>query len=141
MFTSPEMTMIRFALLFLLPGLAIAGTSRPISPAEFEAIAEGHTLHFTYEGRYFGAESFYPKRQTIWRHADGSCQRGIWTAEKPQEPGGIFCFAYEGGTTPCWTAEMRGQTLVVTSLDTGGELSVSTINRQPLECRQSTPTS
>jgi hypothetical protein len=75
-----------------------AGAQSPVTPEAFEAMSEGRTLHFTLDGLPFGSEQYFPGRRSLWRFADGTCDRGGWWAE-----GERICFAYDGHPEPqCW---------------------------------------
>ncbi|MBP7242023.1 hypothetical protein, partial [Amaricoccus sp.] len=85
--------------------LALAGTMAAaaaaetvVAPGDFEAMAEGRTLHFSLDGAPYGSEQFFPGRRTLWRFAADACQRGAWRAD-----GDRICFAYEGTEGAiCW---------------------------------------
>jgi len=69
-----------------------------ISPDAFEKLSTGKTLHFSLDGKPFGAEEFFEGRRSKWRFQDGTCEDGEWFAEND-----LICFNYEGGLeTQCW---------------------------------------
>ncbi|MBM2574832.1 hypothetical protein JQC91_00815 [Jannaschia sp. Os4] len=85
---------------------APAWAERPVSPAEFEQMVTGRTLHFDRYGAPFGSEQYFDDKRVIWAFEDGQCQRGIWF----ENAGGDICFVYDGDPTPqCWSfLEMPG---------------------------------
>lgn len=111
------------AALLLVAGPALAG--QPVSPSEFRAYAEGHTLYFERDGQPFGAEEFKPGGETLWRYNDGSCLRGAW---RPH--GGQLCFYYgQGREVLCWRLLRDEKGLMVRLLgdgeDAGMELRIT----------------
>lgn len=82
-----------------LAGPAVSG---PLGPAEFERLAEGHTLHFvTRDGAPFGAEQYFPGRRSLWQYPDGTCAEGKWWPEDRD-----ICFSYgPGAERECWSFE------------------------------------
>jgi hypothetical protein len=90
--------MFRPALIVALVVAVQARAEGPVSPQAFEAMSVGRTLHFTLEGKPFGAEQYVPGRRSLWRFADGTCEAGSWRAE-----GERICFTYERDPEPqCW---------------------------------------
>ena len=67
---------MRLALLALLLAAPAPAAGDAMPPAAFEALAEGHMLHFTLDGAPFGAEQYFPGRRSLWRFADGTCAAG-----------------------------------------------------------------
>lgn len=111
---------------------ALAETVVP--PAAFEALATGRTLHFTLNGRPFGAEQFFPGRRSLWRYADATCEPGIWAAE-----GAAICFDYGTGDGPiCWhfveTAQGYAARLLEDDRPAGLQLELDRISDDPLPC-------
>jgi len=127
--------MIRRASLGLLLLLAApAAAQEVLTPGEFEALAEGRTLHFTYEGLPYGDEQYLPGRRSLWRYADGSCAEGVWWGEAER-----ICFRY--ATDPeaqCWRFLPRPGGLaaerVVGDTGTGFVVEMSHMDGTPLPC-------
>ena len=118
------------ALLFAAPATA----GEPMTAGDFEELAEGHVLRFSYEGAPFGAEQYFPGRRSLWQYADGTCAAGIWWAEA----GGV-CFRYDGRPdTQCWRFEHRpggfAAELVEGGAGTGFVLELSGRDATPLPC-------
>jgi hypothetical protein len=112
------------------PALAEA----PVSPDDFEALAEGRTLHFALDGAPFGAEQFLPGRRTVWRFADAPCEPGRWRAE-----GEAICFDYATQPDPiCWRLLRDGDgfaaSLIENGVETGFRLELERISPDPLSC-------
>ncbi len=121
-------------LLFALALAAPAAAQGPMTPEAFEALAEGHVLHFSRDGRSFGAEQYFPGRRSLWRYADGTCAEGVWWAEA----GGV-CFRYqERSDTQCWRflddAGGLAAELVEDGAGTGFVLELSSRDETPLPC-------
>ncbi len=86
-----------------------------VPPAAFEALAEGHTLHFTLDGAPFGAEQYFPGRRTLWRYADGLCAEGRWWGS-----GDSVCFAYDDVEgAQCWRFTRAGSGLAADLVEGG----------------------
>ena len=122
----------RLALLVLAAGSAAAQTT--MTPGEFEALAEGRTLHFTYRQAPYGAEQFLAGRRSVWRYADGSCVVGRWWDE-----GDAICFSYEADPTPqCWRFLPRpggvAAELVEGGAGTGFVVEMERTDEAPLPC-------
>ncbi|MGF1446740.1 MAG: hypothetical protein ACFBRM_11160 [Pikeienuella sp.] len=107
-----------------------------VSPSAFRAFSEGHTLYFSADGGYFGAESYGADRQAVWQYGLGSCIRGTWRPHGAQ-----ICFTYEGGTGElCWRVfrDEAGMFARLVSVDGGEsdgfELRVIRRDRRPLSC-------
>jgi hypothetical protein len=120
------------ALAALLAPLPAAAQTLP--PREFEALAEGHTLHFTLGGAPFGAEQYFAGRRSLWRFADGTCETGRWWEE-----GDRVCFSYgDGAEVQCWLFRHRpsgfAASLVEEGAETGFVLELSHSDRTPLDC-------
>jgi hypothetical protein len=120
------------ALAALLAPLAAA--AQTVAPREFEALAEGHTLHFTLGGAPFGAEQYFAGRRSLWRFADGSCEAGRWWEE-----GDRVCFRYDAGAeVQCWLFRREAggfaASLVENGAETGFVLELSHSDRAPLDC-------
>lgn len=112
-------------ILLAAPALAPALAEEPVSPSEFRAFAEGHTLYFERDGEPFGSEAFEPGGQTLWRYRDGSCLAGVWRPHGAQ-----VCFYYgEGIDVLCWRLLRDEQGLIVRLLgdseDAGMELRIT----------------
>ena len=123
---------LRPAILALL--LAAPAAGEPMTADAFQALAEGHVLHFTYQGAPFGAEQYFPGRRSLWRYADGTCAAGVWWPEA----GGI-CFRYEmRGDTQCWRFDDRpdgfAAELVEGGAGTGFVLELNRRDDAPLPC-------
>jgi hypothetical protein len=128
--------MPRAAVLALALGLGAAARAETVvPPAEFEAMAEGRTLHFSFLGAAFGAEQFLPGRRTIWRFADASCDAGRWRPE-----GEAICFTYETLEGPiCWRFLDLGGARYAAELLEGGRpadfrLELERIDADPVPC-------
>ena len=82
----------------------VAANDRIVSADEFQAMSEGYTLHFEQFGSYYGAEQYYPGRQSTWKYSDGTCTEGEWTTSGPN-----ICFAYRDQFgVQCWIFSERG---------------------------------
>ena len=129
--------MIRLAPLALaLLAPVPAPAQSPMTPGEYEALAEGRTLHYTLQGRPFGAEQYFPGRRSIWRFNTGICTSGEWHAE-----GDNICFTY-GSDAPaiCWRFQRSGDRVSAalmpsaTDPDPDFRLDLSHIDDEPLPC-------
>lgn len=106
-----------------------------LTPDAFQALAEGHTLHFSRAGQSFGAEQYFPGRRALWRFSDGTCQEGRWYGQ-----GDLICFDYglEGEAPKCW--HFRGQgdgfeaVLTENGVDTDFVLSLERSDETRLDC-------
>ncbi len=110
---------------------AASARAEPVSPGEFEALAEGMTLHFGLDGIPFGAEQFFAGRRSLWQFADGTCQEGRWWDE-----GGLICFAYPPEPAElCWRLTRENGRLFAENMTQGG-LRLEMIRRDeiPLPC-------
>lgn len=97
--------------------------------AEFAAFAEGWTLRFSQDGRPFGAETYLPDREVIWRPEGGACARGVWG-----EVGGRICFFYHAESA-CWLVFRDAAGVIARSADgSGTEVRVEGRDRRPLAC-------
>lgn len=103
----------------------------PVSPGEFEALAEGMTLHFGLDGIPFGAEQFFAGRRSLWQFADGTCQVGRWWDED-----GLICFAYPPEPTElCWRLTRENGRLFAENAAPGGlRLEMTRRDEIPLPC-------
>ncbi len=123
---------IRSLVLFLATAGA-AGAAGPLSPEAFEALAQGHTLHFSLNGAPFGAEQYFAGRRSLWRFEDGSCEAGTWWAEGDQ-----VCFHYGEGAPQCWRFRPGGggyeAALVEDGAETGFVLRMDGRDEVPLDC-------
>jgi hypothetical protein len=124
----------------LCAALLALGLAPPVAAAEamspdgFEAVAQGHVLHFTLRGAPFGAEQYFPGRRSLWRYADGTCATGSWWGE-----GDRVCFRYDERTdTQCWRFLDRpgglAAELVEGGAGTGFVLELSRRDETPLAC-------
>ena len=114
-----------------LPSAPPHARAEPVSPGEFEALAEGMTLHFGLDGIPFGAEQFFAGRRSLWQFADGTCQEGRWWDE-----GGLICFAYPPEPAElCWRLTRENGRLFAENMTQGG-LRLEMIRRDeiPLPC-------
>lgn len=123
--------------LFLCAPIATAAQvagERIVPPAEFRALSEGKTLHFSRGGQFYGAEQFYTRRRSLWMFSDGECDHGEWYAE-----GDYICFVYEREPVPqCWhflqredggyAARARGSTPEF-------DIFLERIDDEPLDCK------
>jgi hypothetical protein len=105
-----------------------------VAPEAFEAMSEGRTLYFSLDGEAFGAEQYFPGRRSLWRFADGTCDRGRWRAE-----GERICFVYERTPWPqCWIFLRRGEGYTASLVQDGAEaglvLELSGSDTEPLAC-------
>jgi hypothetical protein len=129
------MRLLAAALVLLLaaPVRAEPVGAEPVSGAEFRAFAEGWTLWFERDGRFFGAEQYLAGDRARWRFGTGGCEDGWWIERE-----GAICFAYE--TNPnlqCWMVTRRDGTLFARSVDDpegADELRVFRRDRAPLDC-------
>ncbi|TPE51484.1 hypothetical protein [Amaricoccus solimangrovi] len=123
------------AALAALLASALAAAAGPVTPEAFERMSEGRTLHFTLDGRDFGAEQYFPGRRSLWRYADGGCAWGRWYARD-----GLICFRYDLTDDPqCWRFEGDGgagfsATLIENGLPSGPLLRLSGADERPLDC-------
>lgn len=134
------MTRSRAAALVLLAPLLFAPTllapvlCAAMDATAFEALTAGRTLHFSRDGRPFGAEQFLPGRRTIWRFEGDLCQYGRWWPE-----GAAICFAYEADPSPiCWDFRNQGGGPVAEMLEEGApsgfRLTLDRVETAPLPC-------
>lgn len=123
----------RLVLLALLA--APAAVADPLSPGEFEALAEGHVLRFSLGGMPYGAEQYFPGRRTLWASAGGGCLAGVWWPD-----GDDICFRYEGEAGPgqCWRFLARPDGFAAERVEagepTGLVLDLSGRSEAPLAC-------
>jgi hypothetical protein len=113
---------------------AAAAAQAPVSPGAFETMSEGRTLHFTLDGLPFGAEQYFSGRRSLWRFADGTCDRGTWHAE-----GERICFVYDADPQPqCWRFLREGDRYSAALVGGEGEgdfvLELSHADHAPLPC-------
>jgi hypothetical protein len=95
----------------------------------FETFAEGRTLHFTRDGRPFGAEQYFPGRRSLWRFADGTCEEGRWWGEGP-----LICFRYDEREAQCWRFRGAPASFTAESVESGFALAFSHADERPLDC-------
>lgn len=124
---------MRFVLLLLCTALP-AQADQLVGPAEFQAISEGKTLHFTRDGLTFGSEQFYKNRTSTWQYPNGECTSGQWYAD-----GDAVCFVYEHEPFPqCWLMTRRDDTIFarLSHLPDGdpSEIRLSHIDDEPVPC-------
>jgi hypothetical protein len=105
-----------------------------MTPEEFQSLAEGRTLYFTYDGAPYGQEQYFPGRRSLWRYEDGSCGRGVWWGD-----GEAICFRYEREPVPqCWRFVERpggvAAELVEGGVRTGFVVEMSHADGKPLTC-------
>lgn len=125
--------------LALLPGLAALTLSvragrceTPVSAAEFDAYATGHTITYFSEGAEFGVEQYLPGRQVKWTTGDGICLRGSWYPK-----GDEICFEYQDDPgAHCWafSKSADGLKAIYTSDADGPVLMEAERTTRPLEC-------
>lgn len=128
------LALITGSLAALLVLAAPALAEPPLSPAAFEALAEGKTLHFNLDGQPFGSEQFFAGRRSLWRFADGACQSGGWTAQAD-----LICFRYESEPdAQCWRFGTSGGRLraglVEDGRETGFALELDAVDDTALPC-------
>lgn len=116
----------------IVAGQAVA--DGPISAAEFEALAEGNTLHFSLGDAPFGAETFHAGRRSVWRFPDGTCESGTW-----RERDGAICFAYDGDPgEQCWRFSRSGGRVLAHFIEDGvpdpEPVTLDRIDRTVLAC-------
>ncbi len=119
------------------PLAAPAGAAaQSVSPRDFEAMAQGHTLYFTLDGAPFGAEQYFSGRRSLWRFADGRCEAGRWWPEADR-----ICFRYDAdadAAAECWRFRDRpggfAAALVENGAETGFVLDLAGSDRTPLDC-------
>lgn len=121
--------------LLALAVAAPAAAAEAMSADAFEALAEGHVLHFTLQGVPFGAEQYLPGRRSLWQYADGSCAAGVWW----DDGAGRICFRYEERSdAQCWRFEGRPEALsaelVEQGVPTGFVLDLVGKDQTPLPC-------
>ena len=100
-----------------------------MTPESFGRLAEGRTLYFTRDGRFFGAEQYFPGRRSLWRFDDGTCEEGRWWGE-----GRLICFAYEEAEPQCWRFDGNSASFTAESVETGLVLRFSHADERPLDC-------
>ncbi|WP_424933701.1 hypothetical protein [Amaricoccus macauensis] len=105
-----------------------------LSGEEFEEFAEGQTLRFEQNGRFFGAEQFFSGRRSLWQYSDGTCEYGQW-----YEANGLICFTYESSPDPqCWRVLQYGNGLAVqlfmNGTPTGSVATLTSRDSDPLPC-------
>jgi hypothetical protein len=111
--------------------LLAAPAAVQVTPDEFGAMAEGHTLRFTLDGAPFGAEQYFRGRRSLWRFEGGGCLEGRWWPD-----GELICFRYEDApAAECWRfRDDFAAELVEHSAGTGLVLQLSGIDTAPLDC-------
>ncbi len=119
-------------LLAALPGPGM--TESIVSADEFQSMSEGKTLYFEQQGRQYGAEQFFPGRQSTWVYGDGTCTEGRWYAQ-----GEAICFKYTDQLLPqCWIFAQRDGDFFARQLGLGAgdpsELRLSRRDETPLPC-------
>ncbi len=112
-----------------------AAADAPMTGAEFEALSEGRTLHFSLGGAPFGSEAFKSGRRSVWRFPDGTCAPGSW-----REHGGAICFVYDGDPgEQCWLFRREGGGVVAYFIEDGAPdeepVVLERVDRAPLACR------
>ena len=95
----------------------------------FERFAEGRTLHFSRDGRPFGAEQYFPGRRSLWRFDGGGCEEGVWWGEGP-----LICFRYRDGEPQCWRFRGSPGAFEAESVDAGFTVRFSHADERPLDC-------
>jgi hypothetical protein len=122
----------RAAALLLLGAGTAAAVGAPMGREDFRAFAEGWTLHFeTLDGAPFGAETYRPGGEAVWKPEGGACAIGVWSESR-----GRICFLYDAGMS-CWRVYREGG--AVTALSDDGEepriaLRVARRDRAPVAC-------
>jgi hypothetical protein len=131
--TPMRQTLLCQTLLCLALTAAPLAAAEPLSPAEFEALATGKTLFFSWQGQPYGAEQYLPGRRVVWSFVGDECQTGRWYAEQ-----GLICFVYDLNPDPqCWTFARSGATYSARALgaDPADDLVVTGETREALACQ------
>lgn len=97
-----------------------------MTPDAFRDLVEGRTVHYTYEGEYYGSEQFFTGDRATWQNPSGSCERGHWW-----EAGVEMCFRY--GTVSCWKVFEAGDRRHAVSRS-GLKVDIESIDDKPLLC-------
>ena len=127
--THPE-GMKRFCLLALLALPAQAETK--MTAAQFDAFTKGSTVFFNRHGAPYGAEQYLNDNRVLWSFLDGTCQRGIWYAERDE-----ICFLYDDQPDAlCWYFFDDGsrKNARIVGDDPVDDLVVSGQSPKPLSC-------
>lgn len=115
--------------------LALAAPAKAetvLTPADFEAFAQGSTVYFSRHGKPYGAEQYLRNRKVIWAFADGTCEFGEWFPD-----GDRLCFQYEHQSSPlCWNYLQTdaGKVVRVVGDDPENDLLVAGQDREHLKC-------
>jgi hypothetical protein len=120
------------ALITLLVLSAPAQADTVLSPAEFEAFAQGSTVYFSRHGQPFGAEQYLRNQRVIWQFTDGTCEFGEWFTSGDQ-----LCFQYEHQSDAlCWNflETKAGKAVRVVGDDPANDLLVSGQDQEHLKC-------
>lgn len=86
--------------IFLLAALATspALSETKMTEERFDTFSKNSTVYFSRFGAPYGAEQYLSDKRVIWTFMDGTCQRGVWFAERDE-----ICFLYEGQANAlCW---------------------------------------
>ncbi|WP_424927469.1 hypothetical protein [Amaricoccus tamworthensis] len=88
-----------------------------VTAEEFARRVSGRTVHFTWNGEYFGSEQYYRSGRALWRFASGLCQEGFWEFD-----GGHVCFSYVGDPERmCWRTGVENGRIYATQVEASGE--------------------
>jgi len=112
------------ALIMGLMPVSLTAAERPLSPSEFRDYAEGWTLQYQRDGKFWGSERYEPGGVVRWRFPDGRCVEGLWRPHGAQ-----ICFLYgSDAEVLCWRMLRDEQGLMARLLgdgpDAGMELRI-----------------
>jgi hypothetical protein len=122
------MKRIFFLALFALPAQA----ETKMTAKQFDAFTKGSTVFFDRHGAPYGAEQYLDNKRVYWSFLDGTCQRGIWFAERDE-----ICFLYDNQPEAlCWYFLDDGsrKTARIVGDDPADDLVVSGQSKAPLAC-------
>jgi hypothetical protein len=117
-------------LLALMPVAARADTVVP--PQAFEQFSTGKTLYFFRGGAFFGAEQYFPDRQSLWQYNGGDCLQGHWFAR-----GDLVCFTYQDDPrVQCWhfLEKSSGYAARADGDPPELDLELGRVDTKPLDC-------
>ncbi len=125
---------MKFVIAFVLTLISplSLGASELMTPSEFERFVEGKTLHFSLNGKPYGAEQFFAGRQTTWQFTGDACVKGIWFPQGAQ-----ICFFYEGADQrQCWLFLQKDGKYFARSVNgaDGLVLEMTEESDKPLQC-------
>ena len=115
-----------YALVFLaIP--ASADEAKTLTAEEFLSRVEGKTVHYTFEGQFYGTERFYGQGRATWQFPAANCEDGIYRAAEE-----AICFRY--GTTSCWTVREDAENRMTATSQDGFSVMIERIDNAPLRC-------